>query len=164
MSPYRLVWQETLLPVEELLTGRVHLLLPAVLQRHLSAVLPAHLPAHLPALRHAGDSAPGLAGEGGHLLDAQDLLWLVIPQRLLLVPAADLGHNEGDLLGHELTLLPGDGLTGVSPRPLLVPLLVSFPESDAVLFRHIPALGQHLGVGDLLPPLAALLLLELLGN
>ena len=83
---------------------------------------------------------------------------------LLLVAAGDVGDDELDLLGHQLALLPGDGLAGVGAGPLLVPLAVGLPESDAVLLRHVPTLGQHLLVRDLLPPLDAALLHELLGR
>ena len=39
---------------------------------------------------------------------------------LLLVTAGDLRDNELDILGDQLTLLPGDWLTGLSPGPHLV--------------------------------------------
>ena len=39
---------------------------------------------------------------------------------LLLVTAGDLRDNELDILGDQLTLLPSDGLTGLSPGPHLV--------------------------------------------
>ena len=39
---------------------------------------------------------------------------------LLLVTAGDLRDNELDILGDQLTLLPGNRLTGLSPSPHLV--------------------------------------------
>ena len=37
----------------------------------------------------------------------------------LLVLAGDLGDDEVNILGDQLTLLPGDGLTGLGPGPHL---------------------------------------------
>ena len=39
---------------------------------------------------------------------------------LLLVTAGDLRDNELDILGDQLTLLPSDRLTGLSPSPHLM--------------------------------------------
>ena len=38
---------------------------------------------------------------------------------LLLVLARDLGHDEVHVLGHQLALLPGHRLAGISARPHL---------------------------------------------
>ena len=87
------------------------------------------------------------------------VLRLVVPD-LLLVAAVDLGHDELDVLGDQLALLPGHWLTGVGARPHLgvsfsqsgkkpsnlLAIGVSLPKGDTVLLRHIPALRQHLEV------------------
>ena len=72
---------------------------------------------------------------------------------LLSICTVDLWHDELDSLGDELALLPGDGLAGLVTRPDLLALRVRLPQGDAVLLGHVPALGQHLHVGDHLPAL-----------
>ena len=54
------------------------------------------------------------------------LLRLVIPE-LLLRLALDLRHDELDVLGHQLALLPGHRLAGVSARPHLGEKLIKWP-------------------------------------
>ena len=53
------------------------------------------------------------------------LLRLVEPE-LLLLQAVHLRHDELDLLGHQLALLPGDGLTLLSSSPDLLSNINSF--------------------------------------
>ena len=83
----------------------------------------------------------------------------MVPELLLLL-AGHLGHDELDLLGHQLALLPGHWLAGVGSRPHLgvsfsqsgkkpsnlLAIGVSLPKGDTVLLRHVPALRQHLEV------------------
>ena len=73
--------------------------------------------------------------------------WLLIGQTNLLVLASDLGDNEVDYLLDQLTLLPGDGLTGLCSSPHLFPILVSLPVRDAVLFGDVFTVRHHLDVG-----------------
>ena len=54
------------------------------------------------------------------------LLRLVVPE-LLLGLALDLRHDELDVLGHQLALLPGHWLAGVSARPHLGEKLIKWP-------------------------------------
>ena len=58
------------------------------------------------------------AREGCRHPDRSAGLGLVVPD-LLLVAAGDVRDNELHLLGHQLALLPGDWLAGVSARPHL---------------------------------------------
>lgn len=148
--------------MEILLSGHMNRLGVALRHRDLSTVLPSGHLAHRPCLGGAGEAGTGLTTEGVDLSCVGHCVRLMVPY-LLPVLTADVGHYEGDLLGHQLTLLPGHGLARVGPRPLLVTLVISLPQGDTVLFGHIATLGQHLGVRDLLPPLGAHLLYKLLG-
>ena len=158
-----IIRQQTLLAMEKLLGGHMDLLGLALSDRHLSTLIVCDLFTVWPGLGGAVGALLYLTSEGVGHLRALDGLGLVIPQ-LLLVSTGHLGDDELDVLLLELALLPGDGLALLSPSPDLLPIVVCLPESDTVLFGHIPTLRQHLGVGNLLPPLAALLLLKLLSH
>ena len=149
------VRQETLLPMEQLLGGQVHLLVVTSLHRRLPdghnvrsmlqclmiylhsfhviclqsglvtdlqwlvfftsqlKVLVIRVPLNIM-------SAPIIPGHSTHHRHHTCiLLRLVIPD-LLLVAAGDLRHDELDILGDQLALLPGNGLTRLGPGPDLI--------------------------------------------
>ena len=106
----------------------------AGVDRHLLALLELDVLAVLPRLRHTVGRLLHLAAEGVGHLGVGLRLWLVIPDLLqlvrkssacslsnthLLVLACDLRDDEVNILGDQLTLLPGDWLTGLSPSPHL---------------------------------------------
>ena len=129
--------------------------------------LPALVVRDLLAVRSGLGGAVGalldLTGEGVGHLGALDGLGLVIPQ-LLFVRTGHLWDDELNVLLLKLALLPGDGLTLLSPRPDLLPVVVCLPERDTVLLRDIPAFGEQLLVGYRLLALVAALLDEQLGR
>ena len=59
-----------------------------------------------------------LAGEGVRHPDILDNLRLVVPE-LIAISAVDLRHDELDVLGNQLALLPRHRLAGVGARPHL---------------------------------------------
>ena len=59
-----------------------------------------------------------LAGEGVRHPDILDNLRLVVPE-LVAIGAVDLGHDELDVLGHQLALLPGHRLARLITSPHL---------------------------------------------
>ena len=138
--------------MELLLGGLVDSLGLAVGHWDLDTFLELDLLAVGPRLGLATGGVLHLAVEGVGHPDVSHLLGFVIPD-LLAICAVDLGDDELDRLGDEFALLPGDRLTGLVARPLLLALRVCLPERDAVLLGHVPALGQHLHVGDHLPTL-----------
>ena len=90
----------------------------AAVDRDLGTLLVADHLAVLPGARLAVGGALHLAGEGVGHPGVSLRLWLVVPD-LLLVLAHDLGHDEVDLLGHQLALLPRDWFTGLGSGPHL---------------------------------------------
>ena len=149
--------------MEILLSGHMDWLGVALRHRYLSALLPCGHLADWPGLGGAGQGGAGLATEGVDLPGVGHCVWLMVPY-LLTILATDVWHYEGDLLGHQLALLPCHGLTRVSARPLLVAIIISLPQGHTVLLGHIATLWQHLGVGNLLPALCTHLLNKLLGS
>ena len=61
---------------------------------------------------------PCLASESVGHPDILDDLGLVVPQ-LVAIGAVDLGHDELDVLGHQLALLPGHRFTSLVACPHL---------------------------------------------
>ena len=135
-----LVRQETLLPVELLLGWLVDSLGLTVCHWHLRTsvrLLSKHVSAHThlatllvgdalavwPALGLAAGAVLNLAAEGVGHPHICHLLWLVVPN-LLAISAVDLWDNELDSLGNQLTLLPGDRLTGFVASPDLRLMIV----------------------------------------
>ena len=87
----------------------------------------------------------------------------MVPE-FLLGRAVDVGDPEVDCLVHQLALLPGDWLTALLASPHLIPLLVSLPEGDAVLFGHVATLRNLLDVRHSLGRCLACLLYKQLGR
>ena len=91
----------------------------------LDSVKPALIPCNLLAvwscLRFTVRSAFDLTFEYVCHPCISDWFWLMVPQ-LLLVTACNLWDNKLDILGYQLTLLPGHWLTGISPSPHLRPI------------------------------------------
>ena len=82
------------------------------------ALIPGDLLAVWSSLRLAVRSALHLTLESVCHPGVSLWLWLVVPQ-LLVIRTGDLGHNELDVLGHQLALLPGHWFTGISASPHL---------------------------------------------
>ena len=110
--------EETFLPVNFLLSGNVDQFGLTHRHRLLPALLPLDVLTVRPRGRHTVGRVLHPAGEGVGGRCLVDQLRLVVPQ-LLLGAAGDLRHEELHLLVHQLTLLPGDWLAGVSARPHL---------------------------------------------
>ena len=88
----------------------------AGVDRNLPALLEADRLAVRPLLHLAVGGTLHLAIEGVGHPGVSDRLRLVVPD-LLGVRADYLGDDKLHLLGHKLTVLPGDGLTGLRARP-----------------------------------------------
>ena len=88
-----------------------------------------------PDIGHDTDLACEGVGHPGEL----DGLGHVVPE-LLLGRAVHVRDAEVDGLVHQLALLPGDGLAALLAGPHLVTLLVSLPQSHAVLLGHVTTL------------------------
>jgi len=149
--------------MQQLLCGDMHTLGVAVGHRNLTALIPCNLFAIWSGVCYAVSGAFNLAAKSISHPGVSLLLWLVVPQ-LLLVTAGDLWDDELDILGHQLALLPGHRLTAFLPCPDLLPILILLPQSHAVLLRHISALRKKLLVRDGLLALSASLLYKLLGS
>ena len=80
------------------------------------ALIPSNLLAVWSCLRFTVRSAFDLTFEYVCHPCISDWFWLMVPQ-LLLVTACNLWDNKLDILGYQLTLLPGHWLTGISPSP-----------------------------------------------
>jgi hypothetical protein len=98
----------------------------------LPALIPSNLLAVWSCLRFTVRSAFDLTFEYVCHPCISDWFWLMVPQ-LLLVTACNLWNNKLDILGYQLTLLPGHWLTGISPSPDLV-----------VLHLYLATLRNHL--------------------
>ena len=103
---------------------------------YLDSVKPALIPSNLLAvwscLRFTVRSAFDLTFEYVCHPCISDWFWLMVPQ-LLLVTACNLWDNKLDILGYQLTLLPGHWLTVISPSPNLVSLCLSLDS----LINHV---------------------------
>ena len=102
--------------MKQLLCWHVDLLLLALTDGDLPALIPRDLFAVRPGLGGAVGGGEDLAGEGvGHLHPGAGL-GLVVPE-LLLGAAGHLRDDKLNLLLHQLALLPGHGLTLLCPGP-----------------------------------------------